>query len=454
MSDLKIEDATPDTDVQGGELIPVSDGGAPKCVSVEQVKDFVLKTVKALTESETTDKQDLVLLKKNGELKLATIAAVAASVPSALLARGGETEVAKGSEYKFLVLRNGAKSVLMLDALRNYIYDELKAQLGIDFVNGATAYSGSDPDYLSLLVRGASRLWSVSAQDLLSALFKAGRSDKLGISSFGLNRDNDSFLGISAHSKTITSFKVKDLGLGDGDVKGPGATVTDGEFARFDGTTGKKVKGGISLATGVNEASFLASDAKVPTEKAVSAAISKVSGSAVRLIGTQGATGTVPLWGPGERSLVGGLDAYSQYDANASDAALACAGFVKGYLSALMSAGGQIYNALSQRVPRPSSTRGYIPKFTSGSGDIGDGYAVTDTANGDNAAMSQIPTARAAYNIAKGAVSLVTSAPADNTTGHLPGEMCYCTTGSGKGLYINTSSSIGSAWVKLCAPES
>ena len=118
-----------------------------------------------------------------------------------------------------------------------------------------------------------------------------------------------------------------------------------------------------------------------------------------------------------------------------------------------MSYGGQIYNSWAQCVPRPNATTlGHVPKFTSDTGDIGDGYAVTDTVNGGTADMSKIPTATAAYNIAKGAVSLVTSAPTDNTTGHLPGEMCYCTTGTGKGLYINTGGSAKSAWVKLCEP--
>lgn len=453
MSDLKIEDATPDTDVQGGELIPVSDGGAPKCVSVEQLKDFALKAVKALAESATTDKKDLVLLKKNGELNLATIDAVASSVAYALINAEGDGELP--DDTRFLVLKNGAKSVTNLGAIRRYIYSAAKAQLTLDIANGATAYTGSDPDYLEILAKATGGFQSVGGQALLSALFKTGRADKLGISSSNLNKENDSFLGISAYTKTIKSYKVKDLGLGDGDVTGPGATVTDGEFAQFDGTTGKKVKGGVSLTTGVNEVSSLASDAKVPTEKAVAAAISKASGSAVKLSGTQGATGTIPFWGSGARVLTGGLDAYSQYDANASGAALACVGFVKGYLSALMSSGGQIYNSWAQCVPRPTSaTRGFIPKFTNADGDIGDGYAVTDTVNGGNADMSKIPTATAAYNIAKGAVSLVTSAPADNATGHLPGEMCYCTTGSGKGLYINTGGATKSAWVKLCAPAS
>lgn len=454
MSDLKIEDATPDTDVQGGELIPVSDGGAPKCVSVEQVKDFSLKAVKALAESATTSKNDLVLLKKDGELRLATVSAVAETAAEAMLASEGADEVASGSKYKFIVARNGAKNVLKLEALRNYIYDELKAQLGLDIANGATAYTGSDPDYIELLAKGSGGFWSLSGLTLLRALFKTGRSRSLGISAGGVNKEADSFLGISNASNTIKSFKVKDLGLGDGDVTGPGATVTDGELARFDGTTGKKVKGGISLATGVNSSPSLASDAKVPTEKAVSAAISNASGSAVRLYGSQGATGTIPFWAPGERMLTGGLAAYTQYDGNASTAALACVGFVRGYLSALMSAGGQIYTSLSQRVPRPSSaTRGFVPKFTTADGDIGDGYAVTDTVNGGTADMTKIPTATAAYNIAKGAVSLVTSAPADNTTGHMQGEMCYCTAGSGKGLYINTGGATKSAWVKLCAPS-
>ena len=44
---LSIDDATPDTSVGGGELIPVSDAGSPKSMTVAQVKDYVLARIAA-----------------------------------------------------------------------------------------------------------------------------------------------------------------------------------------------------------------------------------------------------------------------------------------------------------------------------------------------------------------------------------------------------------------------
>jgi len=64
---------------------------------------------------------------------------------------------------------------------------------------------------------------------------------------------------------------------GSGDVVGP-ASATDGDFARFDGTTGKLLKDGIALTTSLGSPG---SDENVPSEKAVRAAISGAGGGDV-----------------------------------------------------------------------------------------------------------------------------------------------------------------------------
>lgn len=59
-----------------------------------------------------------------------------------------------------------------------------------------------------------------------------------------------------------------------GDVSGPGSS-TDGDFAQFDGTDGKTLKGGLAKVTSVGDPG---SDSSIPTEQAVREALDEVSG--------------------------------------------------------------------------------------------------------------------------------------------------------------------------------
>ena len=46
---LSIDEATRDDSVSGGELVPVSDAGSPKSMSVAQIKDFVISQIAGLS---------------------------------------------------------------------------------------------------------------------------------------------------------------------------------------------------------------------------------------------------------------------------------------------------------------------------------------------------------------------------------------------------------------------
>ena len=81
MADLKIDDATLDTEVTGGELIPASDGGNPRAIQTEKIKDFVLKRIAALASANKVDtSNDGVYLLKGGELKPVSAAVLASAV--------------------------------------------------------------------------------------------------------------------------------------------------------------------------------------------------------------------------------------------------------------------------------------------------------------------------------------------------------------------------------------
>ena len=82
---------------------------------------------------------------------------------------------------------------------------------------------------------------------------------------------------ITVGSTSLSFVQLTSGGGGVGDVVGPASSV-DGDLVQFDGTTGKLIKGGVSLDTDVTLAAN--SDNRVPTQKAMRAYADMVSGAA------------------------------------------------------------------------------------------------------------------------------------------------------------------------------
>lgn len=122
MADLKIDDAVLDTEVTGGELIPASDGGTPKAIATEKIKDFVLKRIAALSSAEKVDTEnDGVYILKGGELKPVSAAVLAGAVLDYAFAlspiasiTGNETVTVKDSTVK---------KTLSLDMLKTWMQE-------------------------------------------------------------------------------------------------------------------------------------------------------------------------------------------------------------------------------------------------------------------------------------------------------------------------------------------
>ena len=79
---LNIDDADLDADITGVEKIPVSDGGLPKAIAVQDLGAYVLNRVLALTSSAKSDAliSDVVLGSRSGGLtsfKMEKIASLA-----------------------------------------------------------------------------------------------------------------------------------------------------------------------------------------------------------------------------------------------------------------------------------------------------------------------------------------------------------------------------------------
>lgn len=132
MADVTIDGVVEDMEVTGGEKIPVSDGGVPKAVTTDRLKDFVLKRIAALASANKVDTaSDGVYLLKGGKLKPVSAAVLAAAVMDYAFALA-PIETITGNET-VSIKDSTVKKTLSLDMLKSWLTEgsvtaeELKA---------------------------------------------------------------------------------------------------------------------------------------------------------------------------------------------------------------------------------------------------------------------------------------------------------------------------------------
>lgn len=122
MADMAIDDATLDAQVTGAELLPASDGGNPRAVSTEKIKDYVLSQIAALTAASGVDaSQDGVYLLKGGELKPVSASVLAAAVLDYAFALASIVDP-NGNE-KLSVKDGNTKKSITLDQIKDYVLE-------------------------------------------------------------------------------------------------------------------------------------------------------------------------------------------------------------------------------------------------------------------------------------------------------------------------------------------
>lgn len=444
MSELKIDDATPDTNVQGNELIPVSDNGTPKSVKVEQVKDYTLEqaAAKAAATAVTLD-SDGVFIRQGGELRPVSAATFAKAVlASAFSADAAPADSLSDFAPTFVARSNGVDVTITADALLEYIADNItdfavpkdhitnldatddlgdetefpvSAPAGTDkkttleaiknfilpLLDAYTSATFADGD--SVLVRRADG----SLQFVPKADFPYGNvSDFPYTSSSSLDWPiavmsvNDKFVcpkysvanelpasGASRDHEIPTAGAVRNLINAQGFVKKTSATITAGNLATWEsaGTLGQSSYGVDSEITTTD-----GSSGKIPTSNAVT-------------------------------------------------------NYVKDRISNMTDS----YAKLGTGSDSP--TAGRIPAWTDTSGTLSRGYNVLtsfDVANSANA-INAIPTVGAVANAIGGMVSIYTSGPGGGSKGCPTGALVFDKTS--KNLYVNVGTVDSSVWMAVSA---
>lgn len=373
MATMKIDDAERVEEVNGEEVVPVSKGGAPKSVTIGQIKDFAKKAIDSATESDVDIDTDEFLVIRNvggvlDSMKVDILGVVDACSKYAAENREitniqEEEETEPESPIMILVNSRGVEKSIDLGTLTRtikevinasqYAFDihklksvstvwpntaELAVSVGpgsswsnmkitlLDFVRSicdlifaVNSQSASSPvETGEVLVRQGNVIVRRTLENLGITKFLKGPSVAVGATVDGriaqfdgddgkkvkgaLSVTNEITEGSSTSEiapaavvKAYVDRKVASVG----DVSGPSSSAS-GSLAVFDGTTGKKiVDSGVSVTNSIGES---ASDAKIPTEKAVKDAIEGLAA-----VGKVEEAGTIPTWGEDGKTLDGGL---------------------------------------------------------------------------------------------------------------------------------------------------
>ena len=372
---LAIDDADRDSSVGGGELIPVSDAGSPKSVSVAQVKDYVLAQIAALAAaSGVTIDDDAVYILRGGVLTRVSAATLAAAIFNEAF---GRAAVAAPNGNEVLAVKDSAaRKTITLASLKTWLAANMTVTPDLTLSTASNAGTLGDSD-LALVVQAAAgkKVTLATLKDYVLGKLAAFVTAATAVQN--VTSSDVIYLVQGGNTRKATVAQLM-AGIGAGDVIAP-TTHTAGNIPAWDDTA-KKLTTGYGVASTI--ASTGASASKIPTEAAVRNAINEASGVAAPVAHTEG---NIPTWGAG-KALTDGVEiATSIAQTGASDDKVPTEKAVR--------------DALSGTVSMPGShTENAIPTWGSGS-ELKPGLAVvpstTGIASADNASDGKVPTEKA-----------------------------------------------------------
>lgn len=381
MSDMTIDEATQDTSVGGGELIPVSDAGSPKSMSVSQVKDYVLARIAALeAASGVSVSDDSVYILKGGALKPVTAANLAAAIMNEAFGRAAV--VGPNGNEVIAIKDSDTRKTITFTALKTWLQSNMTVTPDLTLSTAGAAGTLGDSD-LALVVQAASgkKVTLATLKDYVLGKLAAYVSACTAAQSVTTSDVIYVVQGGVARKATVAQLMAT---AGGGDVKAPSTHVA-GNIPAWDDTA-KKLTAGYGVASQV--ASSNPSATKVPTEAAVREAINTAVTQSPSAVTASGAntSGSIPQWGA-NNTLTGGkaVQTSVRNAANASNDAVPTEKAVR--------------DALDGFVSMPAShVEDSIPTWGSGS-ELKAGLSVVPSSAGiasaDNASDDKIPTEKA-----------------------------------------------------------
>lgn len=258
---LKIDDATPDSSVGGSELIPVSDASAPKSVTIDNIKDYVIDAIEASTVLASVDGNDFLLVNENGDtLKEVDIDKVAQHAIDTMWGKGAE---ASPDAADIILLKDGGTTEKTVTAAVLAEYVRATVQAAILDVSDLTVHStiiAADKFLVTSGTTGKYCTFTVLKDAVLAALL----AYVTALDAVTVADDTDVFyVSQGGVQKKCTRAILK---VGFGTTIAPSST-TENSIPQWDSAS-KTLKDGLTLQTTVR-ATASALDTALPTEQAV-----------------------------------------------------------------------------------------------------------------------------------------------------------------------------------------
>jgi len=306
MSDMTIDEATQDTSVGGGELIPVSDAGSPKSMSIAQIKDYVLAQIAALTAASSVSvSDDSVYILKGGALKPVTAANLAAAIMNEAFGRAAV--VGPNGNEVLAIKDSDARKTITFSALKTWLQDNMTVTPDLTLSTAGAAGTLGDSD-LALVVQAASgkKVTLATLKDYV--LGKLAAYVTAATAAQSVTSSDVLFIvqGGSVRKATVAQL----VGLA-GDVTGP-ATTTENNIPQWD-STAKKLKNGLALTNSINSSS---TSSQIPSADVVYAAVNAKGD----VFGPSTPTaGVIPKWDTTGKKLANGYSVVTEIDATGAD---------------------------------------------------------------------------------------------------------------------------------------
>lgn len=398
MADMKIDDATLDTEVTGTELLPASDGGVAKAVSTGKIGDYVVGRIAAAAAAAGISlDNDKVYLLQGGTIKPFTASALAGAILD--YAFGLVAVVSPNGNEVLTVKDSGTKKTITLTALKQWLADNLEIDADLDVSDLPAASAPLEDTDLLLVARGSTngKLAISGFKDYVLGKLAAYVGSLTAAS--GVATTDVLFI---VHGGTARKCTVAQLiaSVGAGDVKGPDST-TENKIPQWDNTT-KKLKDGLEVVTSIAASP---TGTKIPTEGAVRSAL-ETAGDVKAPLSTT--SGKIPTWSETGKKLTDGkaVQTAVRDSSNASDDAIPTEKAVR---TAIDAAGG---------VAGPNlTTQNKVPQWDSTNKVLKDGLLVQQTVRDSaNASHSALATEKAVRDAVDGLIT----APVSHTEDALP----------------------------------
>lgn len=267
MAGVKISDLTPDASVAGTELVPVSDSGVGKSVTIAGIKSYVVDQIEAITAGSVVSGSDSIFILQSGVLKPVDIDVVAQHVIDTVWGKAAESSPASGDKLALKDDSSVEKTVTLAN-IAEYVRATIEAAI-LD-VSDLADGSGSlgITDYL-LITQGTTGK-RIQVVDLVDLIYEGLKAYVTALTAVTVATETDIFYCIQGGAeKKVTLAEIATF---LGNPPSAPATTTQNGIPQWSNETGD-LKDGLQLVT---EISSPGDDSTIPSAQAVDEAMSTI----------------------------------------------------------------------------------------------------------------------------------------------------------------------------------